>query len=191
MVSRTFGEMVARVPIPDHWGPQRCGTDALHRGGSPPWFPTRLNGTPTDIPTDHQDLDGDGSVALDLSSRPLGGVLNNHIDTLHADFAFIISPEPFVKRRGVAGADVITIKAPKTWDFALYPNPAREEAWLRFESDTPKDIQVLDAMGRLLCSFNSVTATDLQIDLCHVASGLVSIRVSEGEHVGYKKLLIQ
>ena len=134
MVSRTFGEMVARVPIPDQGVPQRCGTDALHRGGSPYWFTTRLNGTPTDIPTDHQDLDGDGSVTLDLSSRPLGGVLNFHLDTLHADYAFIISPEPLVKRRSGNPTGTIATDIPKMWDFTLYPNPAREEAWLRFEN---------------------------------------------------------
>ena len=183
--------MVARVPIPDQWGPQRCGTDALHRGGSPSWFPTRLNTTPADIPVDQEDLDGDGTVTLDLGSSPLGGVLNAHIDTLHADHAFIISPEPLVKRLSSTSAETHTKKAPNTWDFALYPNPAREEAWLRFESDTPKDIQVHDAMGRLLRSFNTFTATELHLDLRQIASGLVSIRVSDGEHVGYKKLLIQ
>lgn len=155
------------------------------------WFPTRSNTTPADLPSDQEDLDGDGTVTLDLSSRPLGGVLGAHIDTLHADYAFIISPEQLVKRRGGTPAETLAKQAPKAWAFALYPNPAREEAWLRFDNDKPKDIQVHDAMGRLLRSYHSITTTDLHLDLRHVASGMVSIRVSEGEHVGYKKLLIQ
>lgn len=155
------------------------------------WFPTRLNTTAADLPIDQEDLDGNGSVTLDLSSRPLGGVLNYHIDTLHADYAFIISPEPLVKRRGGILTEENTTKVPATWDFSLYPNPAHAEAWLHFDNDKPKDIQVLDATGRLLYITRSITAFSVVIDLRKLARGLVTVRVSEDNKVGYKKLLIQ
>ncbi|MEZ4757334.1 MAG: T9SS type A sorting domain-containing protein [Flavobacteriales bacterium] len=183
--------MDARVPIVACAGLPRPAAHNLCRATAALGIPTRLNTTPADIPVDQEDLDGDGIVTLDLSTSPLGGVLNFHLDTLHADYAFIISPEPLVKRRSGNPVGTLATDIPTTWDFTLYPNPAREEAWLHFENDNPKDIQVVDAMGRLLRTYNSVTSIDLHLDLHHVASGLVSIRVNEGTHVGHKKLLIQ
>jgi hypothetical protein len=49
------------------------------------WFPTRMNSTV--LPDGYVDDSGSGTVILDLSTAPLGGTINNYLDTLHADYA--------------------------------------------------------------------------------------------------------
>jgi len=153
------------------------------------WFPTRMNTETSDLPTDYTDDLDDGQVLLNLSSKPLGGILNNYLDTLHADYAFVISPVPIVKSLIHTNEDPLPNKT--VWDFALFPNPARDGAWLRFEDDTPKDIAVFDAMGRSMARAESITEMTFHLNLSEAAKGLYWVRVSEGIHTKTRRILIQ
>lgn len=151
------------------------------------WLPTRLNVAPEDLPADHSDVSGDGTVRLDLSSNPLGGVLNNYLDTLHADYAFIISPAPIVK-----SLPHMEVPAPvqPSWDFTLYPNPTRDEFFIRLPDDAPKEIALYDPSGRRLNTWGSVTAMLHRLSVEGLSKGIYWIRVSDGVHSRTKKLLV-
>ncbi|MBL7963161.1 MAG: T9SS type A sorting domain-containing protein [Flavobacteriales bacterium] len=152
------------------------------------WFPTRMNATAADLPDDYTDDVDDGQVLLDLSSMPFGGTVNNYLDTLHADYAFVISPVPITRSLMQANEGPF---GETEWDFALFPNPAQDGAWLQFEDDAPKDAAVFDAMGRELFHAGSVSELLYNVDLSAVAKGLFWVRVSNGKHVKARRLIIQ
>ncbi|MCW5899476.1 MAG: T9SS type A sorting domain-containing protein [Flavobacteriales bacterium] len=128
-------------------------------------------------------------ITLDLSTAPLGGTLNNYMDTLHADYAFIITPAPFVKNMLFAAED--EVPAMDTgWDFVLYPNPARDELYVKMPDDTPHDITLLDLSGRRIQAWSSVTGPMLRLPLGQLAKGAYYVRVAEEAHSRTKKLII-
>jgi len=151
------------------------------------WFPTRMNTTV--CPDDEEDLSGTGTITLDLSTAPLGGTLNNYLDTLHADYAFIITPAPFVKSMFFASDDELP-PAEAGWDYTLYPNPARDALFLRFVDDAPKNIAVLDVAGRLVASQTNITAGTHYMPLGLLAKGAYWVCVTDGENMKVKKLII-
>lgn len=152
------------------------------------WLPTRLNTAPEDLPDDQTDETGDGTVRLDLSSNPLGGVLNNYLDTLHADYAFIISPAPIVK--SLSQHQVAEPPNDRPWDFTLHPNPTRDELFIRLPDDAPKVIELYDPSGRQLNTWGSVTATMHRLSVEGLAKGVYWIRVSDGVNTKTRKLLV-
>ncbi|MCW5899284.1 MAG: T9SS type A sorting domain-containing protein [Flavobacteriales bacterium] len=127
-------------------------------------------------------------ITLDLSTAPLGGTLNNYMDTLHADYAFIITPAPFVKSLQLPPAAQAVPEA--GWDYTLYPNPARDALFLRFPDDAPKDIAVLDMAGRRVTSQANITGTNHFLPLGQLAKGAYWVRVTDGVHIKVKKLII-
>jgi hypothetical protein len=154
------------------------------------WFPTRLNTTPDDIPEDYAIVESNGTIVLDFSTHAFNGVLNNYLDTLRSDYAFVISPQPIVKSLVHHDDQAETAHQKSEWDFALYPNPTRDGAWLRFDDDAPKDIEVFDALGRRLTQRLSVTDQTHFLDLKEIAKGMVWVRVRTEGNSKAKKLLI-
>ena len=153
------------------------------------WLPTRHEVLPMDLPDDQIDDTGDGTVRLDLSSNPLGGVLNNYLDTLHADYAFIISPAPIVKSLAVH-QDHESPNDP-SWDFTLHPNPSRDGVFVRLPNDAPKEIELFDPSGRRLQTWSNITATTHRLALEGLAKGVYWIRVADGVNTKSRKLLLQ
>jgi hypothetical protein len=124
--------------------------------------------------------DGDGTVVLNLATEPFNGLSNNYLDTLHADYAFIITPQPFVKSlRHPAEAHAVV---QPDLDFLLYPNPTRAELNLQFQDDAPKEVTITDATGRLVKRESSIRATRYQLTIDTQASGIYWVRVSDGHH---------
>jgi len=152
------------------------------------WFPTRQNATAEDLPDDYDYESSTGSIPLDLSTHDFRGVYNNFIDTLRSDYAFVITQQPIVKSMTHADEDPLLKKT--EWDFALYPNPSTDGAWLRFDDDTPKDVEVYDVLGRRLVQRPSMTDEIHFLDLKDVAKGMVWVRVHFEGTAKTKKLLI-
>ncbi len=153
-------------------------------------IPTRLNTTPADIPVDQEDLDGAGNVTLDLSSRPFGGLLNYHLDTLHADYAFIITPEPFTKSARYARAAEAE-SVPPAEDFTLYPNPTRGDLFIRLDYETHVDITLFDLSGRPLQQWNGFSGPLIHLPISHIAQGTYFVQVDNGiAQRSAKKLMI-
>ena len=129
-----------------------------------------------------------GSITLDLSTEPLGGSTTIFLDTLHTDYAFIISTGPIEKSALIpleelfAGADV---------DFGIYPNPAREEVFLRLPDDAPRDILLHDLTGRYVHEWKGLSGPMLRLPLGELATGVYCVRVSTGTTHKTKKLLVQ
>jgi hypothetical protein len=126
------------------------------------WFPTRSTGTT-------------GSIFLDMSSEPLGGTASNHLDTLHADYGFIISPMPIY--RSLMLADSVLIG---NWDFVVYPNPTSDEVFLRFTDDRPLDISVYDIAGREIAQWHSMKGPLVRLPIAKMSVGIYSIRATSG-----------
>ncbi len=158
------------------------------------YFPTRMN--TIECPADEEDTSGDGSVTLHLNN-PLGVALNgvfastgasvNHLDTLHSDYAFIVSTGNFVKSLHPPTPDIVVETG---WNFDLYPNPARDEIFLRLPDDSPKVITILDLAGRQINSWGSVTGTVQHLPTGSLARGAYWVRVSDGVQSRSKKLLV-
>lgn len=123
------------------------------------------------------------------SSHAFNGVLNNFIDTLRSDYAFIITPQPFVK-------SLVLVDEPEDaptdigWDFMVYPNPTRSEFTLRFQDDSPKDIAIMDLTGRLVARYASVTGALVQFPHLRLSQGAYWVRASDGQRAKAKQLII-
>ncbi|MBK9175548.1 MAG: T9SS type A sorting domain-containing protein [Flavobacteriales bacterium] len=154
------------------------------------WFPTRLNTTEGDLP--EEDVWNSGvttSVLLDFSSTPLGGVLNHHLDTLHSDYAFIISTGPIEKGRRID--ELVAPSQAPDWGFIAYPNPATDELNLRFEVDAVRDIDLFDVLGKRLKNWNNVGGVEARLALEGLSKGFYTLRVSSAEGYNSKTLIIQ
>jgi len=150
------------------------------------WFPTHLNST---VHPPHDTLiTTTGDLRLDLYGY-LGGAVNNYLDTLRSDYAFIITPAYFEKR--IQQRPVVELAPLPDWDFELYPNPAREILYLRFMDDTPKRVSVFDMAGRQVVLQANITETSHYLETGNLAMGSYWVQVSDGSHRKVKKLIIQ
>lgn len=151
------------------------------------WFPTWANSTVCPLDTVWMS-NASGDLFLDISSAPLGDTLQYFTDTLHADYAFIVTLDEFVKSR-------IADEPPDSadnlaWDFSLYPNPTRQEVFMRFRDDSSKEIALFDIAGRCVLVNSAITSTSHRITVCDLAKGPYFIRVSDGITSCTKKLII-
>lgn len=153
------------------------------------WFPTRMNDTIH--PADAIDTSQTGTVLLDLGSAPLGDTANLYLDTLHADYAFIISPQPVHRNMQVAVGDAEPVAKASGWDYSLYPNPARDELNLVLPDDEPVDIALYDLSGRWLRGWSRMKGPGIPLPIDRLAQGAYYVRVSAGEHSRVKPLIIQ
>ncbi len=151
------------------------------------WFPTRMNSAvyPADMEVS---TDGTGGLPLDLTGQ-FGGTTNNYLDTLRADYAFIITPEPLVKSLMVPYEDNTSLNE-GTWDFSLFPNPTRDLLSMRFPDEHTKDIVVVDVSGRVVARYANVTASLFQMPTHLFAKGAYGVRVIEGDRTKAKKFMI-
>jgi len=118
-----------------------------------------------------------------------GGVSNSYLDTLRSDYAYIITPGPFVKslRRTEAAERPMSIG----WDFGLYPNPTRDGFYLNLPEGNPKDVVLFDLTGRQVLRRTSVVDRVYYVPAEHLAMGTYWVRVSDGTDQKVKKLIIQ
>jgi hypothetical protein len=127
-----------------------------------------------------------GTISLNLTGH-FGGIQNNYLDTLRSDYAFLIAPWPIVKSLTTTQESVSEVSG---WDFHLYPNPARDELFLRLPDDTPKDITLHDLAGRQIHTRSSVSGPLQRLPVGQLAKGAYYIRVSDGVNSKVKKLII-
>ncbi|HRH69523.1 MAG TPA: T9SS type A sorting domain-containing protein [Flavobacteriales bacterium] len=157
------------------------------------WFPTRTNSpilppaTPSD---DALHSNGSGQLIINFEPGQFGGIVDNYMDTLRTDYAFIVSPEPFFKSRTLT-PNPEDHGATTVWDFALFPNPAREELYLRLPDERPVDVELLDLSGRRARVWNSLTGSSLALPLSSLAKGAYWVRVSDGARNKVRKLIVQ
>ena len=148
------------------------------------WFPTHMN---TSVrPDDYEYTSVSGEVPLDLSTAPFQGVTaDNYIDTLHTDYAFIISTGPVVR-----SPEALSAAQFSEWDFTLYPNPANAEWYLRLPDDAPKQIVLEDLSGREVRSWSNLAGPELRLPTGPLAKGAYCVRVSDGHRTRTKQLII-
>ncbi|MBK8499977.1 MAG: T9SS type A sorting domain-containing protein [Flavobacteriales bacterium] len=114
--------------------------------------------------------------------------MNNYLDTLHTDYAFIISPFPDVKSMPLTPLEDVHIGS--DWDFGLYPNPTRGELFVRLPDDVPKEIVTQDLSGRHIQAWSSVRGPLQHLPIEGFAQGVYWVRVSDGTNSKAKKLII-
>ena len=140
--------------------------------------------------------DANGFVPLNLAAEELNGAFplatsgayRNHLDTLHADYAFIIATS-LVKSLQVPTA-LDTIPLETAWDFSIFPNPARDAIFLRLSDNAPMNITILDLAGRRVGSWGSVAGDIQHVPIGNLARGAYWVRVSDGLNSKTKKLLV-
>ncbi|WKZ64861.1 MAG: T9SS type A sorting domain-containing protein [Flavobacteriales bacterium] len=154
------------------------------------WFPTRIGAT--DLPQDSEfpstlQSDANGDIVINLDGE-FNGVDNNYLDTLHADYAFVITPGPFVKS---LAQDAVETETDTDWDFSLYPNPTRDLLTLSFADDTNKDVALLDVSGRIVARHQNIVTLMLQIPIGPLAKGAYWVHVTSGDNMKVKKMIIR
>jgi Secretion system C-terminal sorting domain len=154
------------------------------------YIPTWSNST--EAPDDGPDTDPDQNattVTLDLLSNPLRSTVGSPMDTLHSDYAFVITlaTEPFVKSLQVSQPATASLD----WDFMVYPNPANDQVQLQLPDDQPKDIALFDLAGRQIRTWRSVKGPLLFLPLSELANGSYWVRVSDGASSRTKRLIVQ
>lgn len=159
------------------------------------WFPTRPN--TNSVPPEDVNYSQSGTVALNLAVPTdnyfsFGGVLNNFTDTLHADYAFVISPQPIVKNLMIdTNENQESLSIRSTWDFGLFPNPVTKDLFLTFEDDSSKDIVINDMSGRKVKSWSGVSSLKWQGTVEGLAAGTYWISVRSSENNRTKKFIVQ
>jgi len=150
------------------------------------WFPTRMD--TTIVPENGIDSTGTGSVILDLSTAPLGDTIQYFLDTLRADYAFIISLNPVPKNLTLSPEPTAQSLS---WEFNLFPNPTRTEVNIVLPSDdVSKEVVIYDLSGKRIRSFNSNGTQLLQISTEGFAKGPYCVRVSDQKVTRMKTLII-
>lgn len=153
------------------------------------WFPTRTG--MTDLPPDTEFPDvlmstSSGDLFIDLTGH-FNGITDNYLDTLHSDYAFVVTPWPFVKSLTL---DAVEDAPDAGWDFMLYPNPTRDLFAIVFDEESSKEMVVLDLAGRRLLQLTNITATRLQLSASRFAMGAYWVQVTSNGRVKTKKLII-
>lgn len=155
------------------------------------WFPTRTGST--DLPPDTEFPNtlmstAAGDLTIDLSGH-FNGIADNYLDTLHSDYAFVITPQPFVKSLVLPHAeDPSSIEA--GWDFTLYPNPSRNMLTVGFSDESVKEVALMDVSGRCVARYSNITSPSLQIPTDQCARGLYWVMVGSSDKRKSKKLII-
>lgn len=154
------------------------------------YFPTRMN---TAIcPADDDILGGGSTIELDLddpTSAALNCVQGSLLDTLHGDYAFIITPEPLVKSLRLTLLPVQTT-VDVGWDFSVYPNPAHDEIYLQLPDNALKDIVLHDLAGRQVGVWYSVKGPVQTLPVDQLAKGAYWVRVFDKTSSRTKKLIV-
>lgn len=152
------------------------------------WFPTRVGAT--DLPPDTGELPlmstSTGDLVIDLTGQ-FNAIADNYLDTLHADYAFVITPQLFHK--SLHQADV-TAEPATVWDFTLFPNPANDMLTLLFPDDAGKEVVILDVSGRRVARYAEVATSSFQLSANQFAKGAYWVVVTRGMDRKTKKLII-
>jgi hypothetical protein len=62
--------------------------------------------------------------------------------------------------------------------FSLYPNPASSEIRIRFDTNSPATIDILDVYGKILLQTRMESSEDMGINISTLASGVYVVKVS-------------
>ncbi|MGV3637860.1 MAG: T9SS type A sorting domain-containing protein [Flavobacteriales bacterium] len=152
------------------------------------WFPTRLNSTTHPPHTiDPIESTTTGDIIIDLTNQ-FGSVVGNYMDTLRADYAFIVTPAPFPKSRPPHPAPPAEVEG--ECNFNLYPNPASRDLFLEFSDGSSRTVELFDITGRLARRENNVTERLYHCSIAGLAMGPYWVRVTDGTKYKVKKLIV-
>ena len=148
------------------------------------WFPTHMNSTvmPDTATVTTNAL---GELLLDTSSEPFGGVVNNYLDTLRSDYAFIVAPQPILRSMHA------TAMTMGEWDFTVFPNPTRDVFNLRFADESSKSITLCDVVGRCVLQQSNVLSPLYTLPVGNLSPGAYWLTVQSGRERKVRKLIIQ
>lgn len=153
------------------------------------WYATHMNDTIHPVDTVYTTT-AYGSLQLDMSTARLGDTIQFYLDTLHSDYAFIVTQQPFLRSaQSLSGDDEPA--ATNEWDFTLYPNPAQNYLYLRLPEGPPKEITLFDFSGRRVASWRSVSDVTVRLSIGQLAPSCYSVVVSDGKHLQVKRLIVQ
>ncbi|MCB9170874.1 MAG: T9SS type A sorting domain-containing protein [Flavobacteriales bacterium] len=151
------------------------------------YFPTRMNDTIH--PADSTDHSGLGTVLLDLSTAPLGDTVNHYLDTLHLDYAFIISATGPVKSLFVEDTTDVPTRA-DLWNFEMYPNPAQGELKIVLHGEGVKDVALYDLAGREVMARAQAVGPLITLPIGQLSRGPYCVRVADATSARSKTLIV-
>jgi hypothetical protein len=155
------------------------------------WFPTRLNMTELPPDSNEEDFytsDSNGNIHIDLNGY-FNAYNNSYIDTLKSDYAFVVTSQLFTK--GIPHSSENTVDLISDLSFNLYPNPARNGFRVSFKTEEPKDITILDMLGRTILQYQQHASISLDIGARDLAQGTYCVKVRAQGQVQTQKIIIQ
>mgnify|MGYP002712949592 CR=1 FL=1 len=110
--------------------------------------------------------------------------LTDHLGTqlYHTDGNFGSGETAKFTSNGILGVNQHTLE-----DILVYPNPATST--INVNNAESANIEIYDVLGKMVLTQNNI-ALDAQIDISHIQSGAYFMKISKGNMVTTKKLLI-
>jgi len=151
------------------------------------WFPTRMNAP---VPPDATvTANAYGEVALDFSALQMNGIANNYIDTLHSDYAFVLSPQPVLRRADVPNEQAV--QPSTTWDFTMFPNPATDVLHVQMQANVvANELVLFDLNGKRVLQRSGPIAPSMDIPTGHLSKGSYAVMVTAGVNTKIRILII-
>jgi hypothetical protein len=78
-----------------------------------------------------------------------------------------------------------------SWDFSMYPNPVSGVLNLECAFDGPAQVQIFNAMGKLVYTKNNTSANRLNVDMSNLSPGLYTINLTGSTQTVSKKVLVK
>lgn len=150
------------------------------------WAPTRMNSTVAPAPMDAT-ADANGVISLNLSGE-FGGIANNYLDTLRADYAFMAFPAPHLQLQQVEDAPSDEIPA---GTLLVYPNPALHEVMVVLPNEGLWTLTLLDITGRKIRHVEDARGPHAVLNVEGLASGTYLLQANQATWMDHAKLIMR
>ena len=83
------------------------------------------------------------------------------------------------------------IEPQAAWDFSMYPNPVSDVLILEWTSNGPVQVQIFNAMGKLVYAKNNTSVNRLNVDMSNLSEGLYTVNLTSAKQTVSKKVLVK
>ena len=83
------------------------------------------------------------------------------------------------------------IEPQAAWDFSMYPNPVSDVLNLECTSNGPAQVQIFNAIGKLVYAKNNTSVNRLNVDMSTLSPGLYTVNITGANQTVSKKVLVK
>ncbi len=150
------------------------------------WTATRMNSTVAPAPMEAT-ADASGNISLNLSGE-FGGIANDYLDTLRADYAFMAFSTPHLRLQQIVETPPDAIRG---GTLQVYPNPAWQEAMVVLPNDGTWTLSLLDITGREVHHVEEAIGGHFFLSVQELASGTYLLQAHQATQIEHAKLIVR